>query len=223
MTGRNFQRTRRPLRPRRTPRLFRSAQPAWCTGPMHASEATAAVAPVARPAATSVATLLTRHILRDGETVLLILKPSLWFILFGLLRFIAVALILVISVQLWFPRHLHLAVEAGMLLITTRTAWAILSWMGRMYLLTDLRVLRLSGVFTTEIFDCPLRKVARTRLVPTFRERLLGLGSIEFIPSDDQRPCSTWQTIRRPHEIHEQVQRAIARAKQGGCNGGNGW
>ena len=110
-----------------------------------------------------------------------------------------------------------------MLLITGRTAWAILSWMGRMYLLTDLRVLRLSGVFTTEIFDCPLRKVARTRLVPTFRERLLRLGSIEFIPSDDQRPCSTWQTIRRPNQVHEQVQRAIARAKQGGCNGGNGW
>jgi len=222
MSLRPIHRFRRPTRPRRAPRLLRESQPAWCPAAANATDAATAPA-VARPAATSVATLLTRHILRDGETVLLLLKPSLWFILFGSLRFIAVALILVISFELWLPRYLHLAVEAGVLLITARVAWAILHWMGRLYLLTDLRILRLSGVFTTEIFDCPLRKVARTRLVPTFRERLLGLGSIEIIPSDDQRPCSTWQTIARPAHVHEQIQRAIARAKQGGCNGGNGW
>ena len=35
-----------------------------------------------RSTRTSLATLLTSHILRDGELVLLILKPSLWFIVF---------------------------------------------------------------------------------------------------------------------------------------------
>src|SRR3954470_7718138 len=46
------------------------------------------------PTATSLAVLLTRHILRDGELVILLLKPSIWFILLSSLRFAAAVLIL---------------------------------------------------------------------------------------------------------------------------------
>ncbi len=34
--------------------------------------------------------MLARHILRDGEVVLLVTKPSLWFILLSSLRFMAI-------------------------------------------------------------------------------------------------------------------------------------
>ena len=222
MGMRNVPRMRRPSRSRRMLRGMRVPQPAWCAAPVHASEATA-TAPVAAPAVTSLAALVARHILREGETVQLLLKPSLWFVVFATLPYAAMALILIISFKLWLPRHVHLAAEAGALMIVAAAAWAILNWMGRLYVLTDLRVLRFSGIFTTDIFDCPLRKIARTRLIPTSRERVLALGTIEFIPSDDRRPCSAWQTIARPAQVHEQVQRAIARAKQGGCGTGNGW
>jgi hypothetical protein len=189
-----------------------------------ASEATGVAAGtpaiVAPPATTATATLLTRHILRDGEIILLMLKPSLWTILFGALPAIGIALIVMFSSCLWAPHHVHIGVEVGMMLIAARGAWAVLTWAGRLYLLTDMRVLRISGVFTHEIHDIPLRKVARTRLTTSFRERLWRLGSIEIIPESEQWPWSVWQTIAKPHEVHETIRRAISRAKQGGCYGG---
>jgi hypothetical protein len=108
-------------------------------------------------------------------------------------------------------------VEAAAFAIAARAMWATLHWMGRLYVLTDQRILRIAGVFAIEIFECPLRRVSRTRLIPSLRERVLRLGSIEIIPEDESRPCALWQTIAKPVEVQEKIQRAIRKAKQGGC------
>ncbi|MCC6423480.1 MAG: PH domain-containing protein [Phycisphaerales bacterium] len=185
----------------------------------------AAASPTSVPMTTSLATLLTQHILRDGELVILILKPSLWFILFSALRFIAVVAILVIAAILFDP-HLpgnnRQTIEIGMFVIAGRLMWSVLVWMGRLYVLTDLRILRLSGVFYPEIFDCPLRKVARARLIVTLPDRIFGVGSIEIIPFDDTFPIGLWQMIAHPRQIHRQVVSTIHRAKQGGIGGMSG-
>lgn len=208
-----FWRGRHGLRARRPDCITANSVPAM------ASDAGTATAPVAvvPPATTSVATLLTRHILRDGEVIQLILKPSLWTIVFATLPAVGVALIVMISTCIWLPHHVHIAVEIGSMLIACRAAWAVLTWAGRLYLLTDLRIVRIAGVFSPQIHDIPLRKVARTRLTAGFRERLCRLGSIEIIPESEQWPWSVWQTLAQPQWVHEAVQKAIARAKQGGC------
>ena len=181
-----------------------------------------AVAPaaVAPPAATSIATLITRHIVRDGEIILLTIKPSLWTIFFATLPAVGLAVITMIGARLWAQHHVHIGVEIGMMLIAGRAAWAVLSWMGKLYLLTDMRIVRITGVFTPQIHDIPLRKVARTRLTASIRERLWRLGSIEIIPESDHWPWSVWQTIPHPCRIDETIRRAVARAKQGGCYSG---
>jgi len=92
--------------------------------------------------------------------------------------------------------------------------WATLQWMSRLYILTDLRVLSISGVFNVNIFDCPLRKVARTRLLRSNEERFTGVGSIEIIPQDDSLPFGQWQMISQPAAVHEQMVATINRAKQ---------
>lgn len=185
---------------------------------LHASEGGAAAAADALPFRTSLAALLTGHILRDGEVVLLILKPSMWYIVFSSMRFAAAVLIVAIAAQLWLhqPHVAGSVAYAGAFLLAGRVMWAALHWMGRLYVLTDLRIVRLSGVFNVEIFDCALRKVAGTRLTRTFREKLWRLGSIEIIPADDSCPPSTWQTVGRPAEILAKVQATIERARQGG-------
>jgi hypothetical protein len=94
--------------------------------------------------------------------------------------------------------------------------------MSRLYILTDLRIVRISGVFTLTIFDCPLRKVARTRMLYTMRERLLRLGTIEIIPSDETYPIGAWQTIAKPLVVHDQIVAAVNRAKQGRSTGNGG-
>jgi hypothetical protein len=170
-----------------------------------------------RPLFPSMAQLLAGHVLRDGEVVLLILKPSLWLILFGAMPFAAVVLIGIIAAELWLPVNTaRWYVEAGVFLLTARAMWSVLVWMGRLYVLTDMRVLRLSGIFTVEIFDCPLRKIGQTRVIYSFRERLWGLGTIEITPQDETCPSGLWQTVRQPAEVHEQIRAAIRRAGSGG-------
>ena len=184
-----------------------------------ASEGGATAAEVAAPFRSSLAALLTGHILRDGEVVMLILKPSMWFIVFSSLRFLAAGLIVLIAVRLGWVRDARVVnsvAYAVTFIVAGRVMWAVLQWMGRLYVLTDLRVVRLSGVFNVEILDCALRKVGQTRITRTFREKLWRLGSIEIVPVDDSCPPSVWQTVSRPEEVREKIQSTIDRAKQGG-------
>ena len=183
---------------------------------MHATQGDAAIETRATPG--SLGVLLGSHILRDGEIVLLLVKPSVWFIVLSSLRFAAAVLILLISAIL-LDEHLpgpnKNYIEVALFVLAGRVMWAVLQWMGRVYILTNLRILRLSGVFNVNIFDCPLRKVGRTRLVRTMRERIFRIGSIEIVPCDEQTAPALWQMIARPEMVHDQIVAAINRAKQG--------
>ena len=188
-------------------------------GDVRASEGGAAAAADSVPSVrTSLGALLAGHILRDGEVVLLILKPSMWYIVFSSLRFLAAGLIAGIAARLWVHNSHAVSsiVYTATFVVAGRVMWAILQWQGRLYVLTDMRVVRLSGVFSVEILDCALRKVAQTRLTRTFREKLWRLGSIEILPVDDSCPPSVWQTVNKPAEVQAKIQSTIDRAKQGG-------
>lgn len=184
----------------------------------HNVEGAAVAAPEAS-ASGSLATLLTSHVLRDGELVLLILKPSVWFIVVSSTRFSAIVLILMIASKIYDPQLPSTAaiyIEAGLFLIAARLMWAVLQWTSRLYVLTDLRILRLSGVFNVNVFDCPLRRIARTRIIKSFRDRVLGIGSIEIIPMDEELPIGGWHLVARPERVHETIVATINRAKQRG-------
>lgn len=188
-------------------------------GTLVSSEAgSAAAAAVPATVPPSLAALLTSHILNDGELVLLILKPSLWYVPLASLRFIAATLIATIAGVVWGQdiASKRLWIDLGAFLIVGRLMWAVLSWMGRVYCLTDVRILRLRGVFAVDVFDCPLRKIARVRLLYTTKDRLVGVGSMEIIPADDDLPTALWGTLARPVEVQETVVAAINRAKHNG-------
>jgi hypothetical protein len=179
----------------------------------------AATAAVEAPGLTSLATLLTRHILRDGELVVLILRPSVWFVPLSCLKFIAAVLIFMIAAKVFddhVPYNPFVYLETGVFLLTGRLMWAIVQWTSRLYVLTDLRILRISGVFNVNIFDCPLRKVGSLRLVSNLRERLFGVGSIEINPQDETSPPGIWQTIATPQAVLDQIEAQIRKAKHNG-------
>ena len=181
----------------------------------------AATAAVESPAVTSLATLLTRHILRDGELVILILRPSIWFVPLSCLKFIAAVLIAMIAAKVFEDKLTYgpfIYIETGIFLLAGRLMWAVLQWMSRLYVLTDLRIVRISGVFNVNIFDCPLRKVGSLRLTTNTRERCVGVGSIEITPQDETCPPGLWQTIARPREVLEQIEAQIRKAKHNGAD-----
>jgi hypothetical protein len=187
-------------------------------GEVVAVEGTAVVPPVRT---TPLATLLTGHVLRDGELVLLALKPSLWFIVFQSILFSG-AVVLLASITRYFidrdgALHRLAYIEAAVFLIAGRVMWAVLHWMGRLYVLTDQRIIRLAGIFTVDLYDCPLRKVSRTQITHSIKEKLCRLGSIEVHPKEapDGLPVGIWQTISKPIQVHEQIVAAMRRSHCG--------
>jgi hypothetical protein len=212
-----------PALPRNLRRNFRPHDARRCADQLHAAEACpAAASPTA--AVTPLGALLARLIVRDGEVVLLVLKPSFWFILLSSLRFIATVAIFAMGAITLEGRYNRewFYLEAAIFLVAGRIMFSVLQWMGRMYVLTDMRVIRLSGVFKLEIFDCALRKVARTQITTSLKERLCGTGSIEITPADETCPPGVWQTIRRPREVHELIVATINKAKHTGYGTGKG-
>jgi hypothetical protein len=164
--------------------------------------------------------ILAGHILRDGELVLLILRPSRWFILLTSLSFLAVTGILMALAVIYDDHLRHLSrqyLQIGLFLMMGRLMWATLQWMGRLYVLTDMRIVTIKGVFTLEVFDCPLRKVARTLLERTFKEQLCRVGSIVVVPQDEHMPFGAWHMVSNPRRVHDFIKATIARAKQGGA------
>jgi hypothetical protein len=212
-------RWRRPL-PQRGPRHDRLPTPPQ--PPIVLATEDAAASPGAMAMPTSLATLLASHILHDGELVILILRPSYWFVLLQSLPHSLLALGFALIFALAngrIDRGDTVYFEAAAFLIAGRVMWSILQWMGRLYILTEFRIVRLSGVFTIDIFDCPLRKVARTRLTATTGEKLLAVGSIEIEPKMELVPTGVWQTIPNPRAVHEKIVATIARANQNGMGG----
>lgn len=170
---------------------------------------------------TALSTFLAGHILRDGELVILMIRPSKWFILLNSLRFLAATAILVALAAMFeeqLPYSVKQYVELGIMAGAGRLMWATLQWMGKLYILTDLRILALTGVFTIDVFDCTLRKVARTLLDVTFKEQLFRVGTIIVIPQDDECPLGQWQMVARPKFVHAQILAQISRAKHGGID-----
>lgn len=181
-----------------------------------AAASPAAAVGAKRPMSPALAVLLTGHVLRDGEVVQLILKPSVWFIPLSSLLFAASIAICGMAAMLWLPPHVAwYYVQAAVFLITGRLMWATIQWVNRLYILTDQRVVRLSGAFNVEIFDCPLRRISQTRVIVNFRERLLRLGSIEIQPADDRKSPGLWQTISHPREVEAIIREAMHKAQCG--------
>lgn len=177
-----------------------------------------AVAAPKRPMSPALAVLLTGHVLRDGEVVQLILKPSVLFIPLSSLLFAAAVAMCGMAAKLWLPpQAAWYYVEAALFLIAGRLMWATIQWVNRLYILTDQRVVRLSGAFNVEIFDCPLRRISQVRVVMNFRERLLRLGSIEIQPANDGKSPGLWQTISHPREVEQIIRQAMHKAQHGHC------
>jgi uncharacterized membrane protein YdbT with pleckstrin-like domain len=161
--------------------------------------------------------MLPPALLDPGEVVILLLKPSPWFILLGPLT-ILLTLLGITAAALLLDKHVidlpgspRDLVLLGLSAVAVRLIWQLLEWVSRVYVLTDRRVLRVRGVLTVQVFEAPLPQVQHTRLLLTLRERLLGLGSIGFATAGTGGYDAYWIMISQPLEIHRTVAQALRR------------
>jgi len=163
---------------------------------------------------------LPQQLLNEGEVVILAVKPSVWFVLLSAWPAIAVAAIVMalgfavlptIEMQITYSRRVLTMLCASAVLIQLFISCC--QWTGRLYVLTNVRVLRVRGVFRVDVFQCPLQKIRRATLTATRVERLCGVGTIVFdAETESEEPC--WLHVARPSDVNDKVQEALRRARK---------
>lgn len=160
---------------------------------------------------TRVATMLPPQLLQSGEVIVLLIKPSPWFIVLESLRSLGVlAIVLVcgltlVNVQLIDRSQIDLLYVGLGLAALLRLFWQFLEWISRVYVLTDRRIVRVKGVLRVEVFETSLRNVQHTTMTFSIRERLFGLGTIGFATAGTALYEAAWTMIARPLEVNQIV------------------
>ena len=162
-------------------------------------------------------------LLGDGEIVIAVYRPSLWYVVLWPLGSLLCIVGLVFALA-WLTRF-HWAgwteMQAfglGLFLAGIRLGWQFLDWANRLYVLTDRRVIRRRGVFQVDVFEARLDRIQQTSVLQLVRERIFGLGSIAFATAGTSRLEAVWEAVRGPFEVQKTVLEAIDRYGRG--NGG---
>merc|ERR1711965_646630 len=118
------------------------------------------------------------ELLQDGEIVLLVARPSPWFVLidggWAYLLMITVALFFAwLGHQVWAPinvpeTQVFPALAAA---LTIRVVWKVLDWANRIYVLTDRRIMVRRGVFQFSIIEAPLNRIQHSAIFTKVVER----------------------------------------------------
>ena len=157
------------------------------------------------------------ELLDDNEIIELSIKPSLWFVAIVSLRFVAFVAIIVAIVLLTTPATGSIwpvyILPSAILACLARVVFASLQWASRVYVLTNRRVMRLSGVVTVEVTDCLLKRVTSTNLELGTLPRLLGLGSIHITPVGENQKPVIWEYVAPAGDIYAKLVRAIKKAQ----------
>jgi len=155
-------------------------------------------------------------LVRDDEIVILLLRPSILYIILSSIGSLMFILIITLALM-WMTRLAWVtwtdvaAAGLGFGLAAIRLGWQALEWWSRVYVLTDRRIIRRMGVLRVSVFECQLKNIQHTSVFMLVRERLFNLGSIGFSTAGSDTFEAFWVMIRRPFEVHRIVVQAIER------------
>jgi uncharacterized membrane protein YdbT with pleckstrin-like domain len=173
----------------------------------------------AQPNAITAADIVPAHLLDGGEIVIFAIKPSLWFVVFRSARWLLAVLFVLMAVvyfKVYLPWNPALIMQGALGVAALRLGFALLQWVSRLYVLTNRRIMRLTGILNVDLFECALTKIQNTHLRMTWYERLTGLGTISFATAGTGGVEASWTNVNNPLEIHERVRSAIHRARTPG-------
>jgi uncharacterized membrane protein YdbT with pleckstrin-like domain len=157
------------------------------------------------------------HLLQPGETVILLLRPSVLFVPLASLQSL-LAIALATFFLSWLDQRIpnlpgndRLFIAAGVLCGIIRLLWQVLEWATRMYVLTDRRIIRRRGVIRVSVFECPLSSVQQTAVLQSLRERVCLLGTLCFATAGAASFIALWEFVAKPFEVQRTVAEAIDR------------
>ena len=163
-----------------------------------------------------------QRILQQDEVVLLVLRPSPWFVLLDgagvyLLILLGGLFCAWLGHKQWSPLVIpeSQVFPACASLLMIRLIWKVLDWANRIYVLTDRRVLRRRGVILLSIVEMPLRRMQHSAIYARVLERTLALGTLGFASAGSTGFEVVWEMIPDPVDVHHKVLEATDRYGRG--------
>lgn len=182
-------------------------------------------------AAARAAGMLPAELLQPGEIIILLLKPSAWFIILAPLRFITAFVILLIThyfISVKYPGLVYFpTISLGYfnltqseipialsLIVLIRIFWQFLEWLSRVYVLTDRRIITVAGVIRVLVFECTLENIQHTSTIFSLRERLFALGTLSFATAGTAISETYWLMLNAPLDVHQKVVQTLNRYRR---------
>jgi len=130
-------------------------------------------------------------LLGEHEKIILITRQH-WFVLARAI-FVEITLILIIfattiAAAIFFPPFATLIAAIGFILLLIPIATMtvdILNWANRQFIITNRRVIQISGVFNKSVIDSNLEKVNDVKMEQSALGRLFGYGDIEILTASE--------------------------------------
>ena len=178
------------------------------------------MSPEAEPASPVAAAeeAIPQSLLEDGETIILAIKPSPWWVILNAWPVLAVLGLVglggYVADDFWNvaipPRTVLLfcLAVAGL-----RIAFGGCQWIGRLYVLTNRRVLWIRGAWTARITHCPLSRIHQAHGSTSPAERIVGIGSLFFSMRDGDVAEPVWPNISHPADVQEIVNDTLRRSR----------
>ena len=177
------------------------------------------------PAALAPEGRVAKHV-PETDRVVFAIKPSPLFIVLAPLRAIVIAAAMGCIVFLGAAAAHRFAAPgiAGAMpdpnivaaatdsLILLRLVWQALEYIARLYVLTDRRVVRVSGVLGQRIVEAPVERIQHYVVYRSLRERLTGLQSIGFATAGTGQIDVIWFMVpkrARGQDIIRTIRRVI--------------
>ena len=161
--------------------------------------------------------LVPANLLGDNEIIVLAIKPSGWFVLTASVPILAAAVVAAAAAIVIDLYHDFAPAQAVISFCAAvafaRAVLACWQWVGRTYVLTNLRMVCVRGLINVDVKAVGLTDVHEVVLSPSVPERLVGIGSIYCLSAAGASPGLAWSAVARPREVHEIVDQAIRRAR----------
>ena len=156
--------------------------------------------------------------LLGNEIVILMVRPSLWYVFAGSFRFNAIVVLLAVltyHTQL-LARYIHMValLEVTTILVVVRMVYALMDWTSHVYMLTNWRIVTIKGLFHPELYQVSLVKISQARLMRSVIQQVFRVGSIGFVVGEQIIPAGVWEWIGHPDRVQQQIDAALR--KRGG-------
>jgi uncharacterized membrane protein YdbT with pleckstrin-like domain len=126
------------------------------------------------------------NMLGENERIILVTRQHGFVLFSSIIAEIVVALIVLVAIfALMFANPIA---AFGFLLILIPLAIMtrdILAWANRQYIVTNRRVIQISGIFNKDVFDSSLEKVNDVKMTQSFFGRLFDYGDVEIMTASE--------------------------------------